>query len=248
MDDKRNEGDSRLAAGPILRLENVHQRYGSSHILRGLSIAIPSRKLTVILGANGVGKTTLMKAIVGVVPITEGSIVFREQSIERLPAYQRVRLGIGYVPQGREIFPRLTVAENLLIGTQNAGLARQDIDKVYTLFPVLSQMAQRRGGDLSGGQQQQLAIGRALMGRPELLILDEPTEGIQPNVIQMIGETLRHLVERESLTVLLVEQYLEFAKALADTFFVLRKGQVVSQGDRHALQSASLAADMLAGH
>lgn len=248
MDVRHTEGDCSTATEPILRLEEVHQRYGSSHILRGVSIAIPTNKLTVILGANGVGKTTLMKAIMGVVPLADGSILFRGQAIERLAAYQRVRLGIGYVPQGREIFPRLTVAENLLIGTQNARWAGQDVDKVYALFPVLAQMAQRRGGDLSGGQQQQLSIGRALMGRPQLLILDEPTEGIQPNVIHMIGDTLRHLVDQEGLTVLLVEQYLEFAKALADQFFVLRKGLVIGQGDRNALQSASLAADMLSGH
>ena len=232
----------------ILHVDAVDQCYGSSQILRELSMKVPTGKLTVVLGANGVGKTTLMKAIMGVVPINAGRITFSGASIDRLPAYQRVRSGIGYVPQGRDIFPRLSVYENLIIGSRQPQSMAQDLERIYTLFPVLKQMTHRKGGDLSGGQQQQLAIGRALMGHPRLLILDEPTEGIQPNVIQMIGQTLRQLVDGEGLTVLLVEQYLEFARALADTFFIVRKGQVVAQGDRAALQSESLASHMLSGH
>jgi urea transport system ATP-binding protein len=233
---------------PILALEAIDQRYGSSRILRSLSMSIPKSQLTVVLGANGVGKTSLMKAIMGVVPISAGSILFEGQAIHQYPPHLRVRAGIGYVPQGREIFPRLSVYENLIIAARSPKEAAEDLDTVVSLFPVLKQMSRRKGGDLSGGQQQQLAIGRALMGRPRLLILDDPTEGIQPNIIQMIGDTLRQLVDQQGITVLLVEQYFAFARALADQFFILRKGEVVAQGDRLALQSEGIEKHMLAGH
>ena len=236
------------SAQPILSIEGLEQGYGSSRILRALSLSVPKGQLTVVLGANGVGKTSLMKAIMGIVPISAGTIRFEGQALHTHPPHLRVRAGIGYVPQGREIFPRLSVSENLMIASRQPKAAAEDIEAIYGIFPVLKQMARRKGGDLSGGQQQQLAIGRALMGRPRLLILDEPTEGIQPNIIQMIGETLRQLVDQRGMTVLLVEQYFAFARGLADQYFVLRKGAVVAQGDRAALQSEGVEHYMLAGH
>src|SRR5580658_4672241 len=178
----------------MLEVESVNQYYGGSHILRNVSFTLPTGQLTVLLGRNGVGKTTLLRCLMGVVPIRTGKILWNKKSLEKLPPYSRVTNGLAYVPQGRDIFPRLTVEENLLVGAASKKAPSKIPDRIYELFPVLKDMRSRRGGDLSGGQQQQLAIGRALMSEPQLLILDEPTEGIQPSIIQDIGRTLRQLV------------------------------------------------------
>lgn len=214
----------------MLNIQSIHQYYGGSHTLRGLNLHIRKGALTVLLGRNGVGKTTLLKSILGQVQLTSGEILLDGEAIQNLPSHERISSGIGYVPQGREIFPRLTVEENLLVGAASRKSVRTVPEQIYSLFPVLKQMRSRNGGDLSGGQQQQLAIGRALMSQPKLLILDEPTEGIQPNVIQMIGDTLRQLVDQSGLTVLLVEQYYEFAKEIADDYAVMSRGEIVATG------------------
>jgi urea transport system ATP-binding protein len=216
----------------MLNIENLNQYYGGSHILRDVSLAAPAAACTVLLGRNGVGKTTLLKTIMGLVPARSGAIRFDGIDITRLAPYQRVRLGIGYVPQGREIFNRLTVEENLLMGLAPlAGSAARKLpEHVLELFPVLKQMLKRRGGDLSGGQQQQLAIGRALAAGPRLLILDEPTEGIQPSIIKQIGAVIRKLVAENRIAVLLVEQYYDFAESLADSYAVMARGQITHSG------------------
>jgi len=215
----------------MLQVNALNQYYGGSHILRNVSFDVPHGKLTTLLGRNGVGKTTLLKCLMGVVPTRSGSISWDGQALEKKPAYERVSAGLAYVPQGREIFPRLTVEENLLIGAASRSRPAGVPDRIYQLFPVLRTMRQRRGGDLSGGQQQQLAIGRALMSEPGLLILDEPTEGIQPSIIQDIGRALRLLVDEFGMTVLLVEQYYEFARHLADHYVVMSRGEVVAKGE-----------------
>ncbi|MFD1557885.1 urea ABC transporter ATP-binding subunit UrtE [Paraburkholderia silviterrae] len=215
----------------MLTIESLNQYYGGSHILRDVSMTVPESRLTVLLGRNGVGKTTLLRCLMGVVPTKSGTVAWRDTSLTKLPTHARVAHGLAYVPQGRDIFPRLTVEENLLVGAASKKRLPSGVpDHIYTLFPVLKDMKGRRGGDLSGGQQQQLAIGRALMSDPQLLILDEPTEGIQPSIIQDIGRTLRQLVEEMSLTVLLVEQYYDFAKAIADGYWVMRRGEIVAGG------------------
>jgi urea transport system ATP-binding protein len=216
----------------MLTIEHLNQYYGGSHILRDVSLAVPGAACTVLLGRNGVGKTTLLKTIMGLVPARSGAIRFDGSDITRLAPYQRVRLGIGYVPQGREIFNRLTVEENLLMGLAPlaGSAARRLPEHVLELFPVLKQMLKRRGGDLSGGQQQQLAIGRALAAGPRLLILDEPTEGIQPSIIKEIGAVIRKLVEQNRMAVLLVEQYYDFAESLADSYAVMTRGQITHRG------------------
>jgi urea transport system ATP-binding protein len=214
----------------MLSLRSIHQFYGSSHTLRGLNLEVRKGALTVLLGRNGVGKTTLLRSIMGQTPLQSGEILLDQQPIQGLQSHERVAAGIGYVPQGREIFPRLTVEENLLVGAASRKTTRAVNEQIYELFPVLKQMRQRNGGDLSGGQQQQLAIGRALMSQPKLLILDEPTEGIQPNVIQMIGDTLKTLVAKGGLTVLLVEQYYEFARQIADDYAVMSRGEIIATG------------------
>lgn len=214
----------------MLSLQSIHQFYGSSHTLRGLNLEVRKGALTVLLGRNGVGKTTLLRSIMGQTALRSGEILLDQQPIQGLQSHERVAAGIGYVPQGREIFPRLTVEENLLVGAASRKTTRAVNEQIYELFPVLKQMRQRNGGDLSGGQQQQLAIGRALMSQPKLLILDEPTEGIQPNVIQMIGETLKTLVLKSGLTVLLVEQYYEFARQIADDYAVMSRGEIIAKG------------------
>ena len=183
-----------------------------------------------LLGRNGVGKTTLLRCVMGVVPAKSGSIAWRGAPLSKLPTYARVAQGLAYVPQGRDIFPRLSVEENLLVGAASRKAPPKIPERIYDLFPVLKDMRARRGGDLSGGQQQQLAIGRALMSEPQLLILDEPTEGIQPSIIQDIGRTLRQLVEEMQMTVLLVEQYYDFAKAIADHYWVMSRGEIVASG------------------
>jgi urea transport system ATP-binding protein len=216
----------------MLTIEHLNQYYGGSHILRDVSLTVPGAACTVLLGRNGVGKTTLLKTIMGLVPARGGAIRFDGSDITRLAPYQRVRLGIGYVPQGREIFNRLTVEENLLMGLAPlaGSAARRLPEHVLELFPVLKQMLKRRGGDLSGGQQQQLAIGRALAAGPRLLILDEPTEGIQPSIIKEIGAVIRTLVEQNRMAVLLVEQYYDFAESLADSYGVMARGQITHRG------------------
>lgn len=214
----------------MLQINQVNQYYGGSHILRDVTFTVPDGELTVMLGRNGVGKTTLLRCVMGIVAIRTGNVVWKDKSLERLPPYSRVASGLGYVPQGRDIFPRLTVEENLLVGAASDRSVRGVSKEIYDLFPILKEMKNRRAGDLSGGQQQQLAIGRALMGRPELLLLDEPTEGIQPSIIQEIGKTLRRLVEEFRMTILLVEQYYDFARHLADHYVVMDRGEVVAQG------------------
>lgn len=215
----------------MIRISQLNQYYGESHILWDVSLDIPAGSCTCLMGRNGVGKTTLLKTIMGILPVASGSLRFEEMELANRPAELRARLGIGYVPQGREIFPQLTVEENLRVGLP----ARRDRlgsipDAVFHYFPVLEQMLGRRGGDLSGGQQQQLAIGRALVLNPKLLILDEPTEGIQPNIVREIGDILLRLNQEQKLTILLVEQKLPFARRVADAFAVMEKGSVVAEG------------------
>ncbi|APB99097.1 urea ABC transporter ATP-binding subunit UrtE [Polynucleobacter asymbioticus] len=214
----------------MLIVKDLNQYYSGSHILRNVSFEVPKGQLTSLLGRNGVGKTTLLKSLMGVVKVKTGSIAWEGKELANLPPWSRVDNGFAYVPQGREIFPRLTVEENLLIGAAKFSSSKSIPSYIYELFPILSDMKARRGGDLSGGQQQQLAIGRALMSQPELIILDEPTEGIQPSIIQDIGRCLRKLVDEMGITVLLVEQYYDFAKELSDNYIVMRRGEVVAQG------------------
>jgi urea transport system ATP-binding protein len=216
----------------MLKIDTLHQYYGGSHILRGLSFQAKVGEVTCLLGRNGVGKTTLLRCLMGLLPAREGSVHWEGQAITILKPHQRVHAGIAYVPQGREIFPRLTVEENLLMGLSRFGAsqAREVPAFIYELFPVLLQMKHRRGGDLSGGQQQQLAIGRALASRPRLLILDEPTEGIQPSVIKEIGAVIRQLAARGDMAILLVEQFYDFAAELADQYLVMSRGEIVQQG------------------
>lgn len=216
----------------MLTISGLNQYYGGSHILRDVSLTVVAGACTVLLGRNGVGKTTLLKTAMGVVPSRSGSIVLDGTDITRLPPYRRAALGIGYVPQGREIFNRLTVEENLLMGLAplSGRAARKVPEPILEMFPVLRQMLRRRGGDLSGGQQQQLAIGRALAAAPRVLILDEPTEGIQPSIIKEIGDVIRALVARRAMAVLLVEQYYDFAESLADSYAVMARGQITHAG------------------
>lgn len=215
----------------MIQIDQLNQYYGESHILWDVSLAIPAGSCTCLMGRNGVGKTTLLKTIMGILPAASGSLRFEDLELTSRPAELRARLGIGYVPQGREIFPQLTVEENLRIGLPARRDGRRAIpDMVFDFFPVLQQMLGRRGGDLSGGQQQQLAIGRALVLDPKLLILDEPTEGIQPNIVQEIGDILLRLNYEQGLTILLVEQKLPFARRVADAFAVMEKGSVVAEG------------------
>ncbi|AOJ02715.1 urea ABC transporter ATP-binding subunit UrtE [Burkholderia mayonis] len=214
----------------MLTIESLNQYYGGSHILRDVSLAADDGELTVLLGRNGVGKTTLLRCLMGVVPTKSGNVAWRGKPLGALPPYARVAAGLAYVPQGRDVFPRLTVEENLLIGAASRKAPSKVPDRIYALFPVLKDMRARRGGDLSGGQQQQLAIGRALMSEPQLLILDEPTEGIQPSIIQDIGRTLRQLVDETRMTVLLVEQYYDFARSIADRYWVMSRGEIVAGG------------------
>lgn len=228
----------------MLQIDQIHQYYGGSHILRGVSLQARAGEITVVLGRNGVGKTTLLKALMGLVPVRSGQIVFEGRPITQASPYERARAGIGYVPQGREIFARLTVHENLLMGqaTQKAGTPMPA--QLYELFPVLRQMLSRRGGDLSGGQQQQLAIARALASSPRLLVLDEPTEGIQPSIIKDIGRVLRKLaregLDGQPMAIVLVEQYYDFAEELADHYLVMERGEVVASGPGAEMQARGI--------
>ena len=223
----------------MLSVQSVNQYYGESHILWDMNLDVPSGSCTCLMGRNGVGKTTLLKAIMGLLPIRSGTIRLQDTELPRLPAHRRAELGIGYVPQGRDIFPQLTVEENLLaaLSTRSDKLRRIP-ERIFELFPVLKSMLGRRGGDLSGGQQQQLAIGRALALDPKLLILDEPTEGIQPNIVQEIGQVIQRLNREENLTVLLVEQKLPFARRYASRFCIMEKGRAVATGTIEQLSDA----------
>ena len=214
----------------MLKVDNLHQYYGGSHILRNVSLRAEVGKVTVLLGRNGVGKTTLLKSLMGLVPIKSGSLQWQGQDIARKTPYERARAGIGYVPQGREIFPRLTVHENLLMGLAACPRSAPIPERIFEMFPVLRQMLRRRGGDLSGGQQQQLAIGRALAMSPQLLILDEPTEGIQPSIIKDIERAVRSLAAGGEMAILLVEQYYDFARSLADQYLVMERGEIILRG------------------
>lgn len=218
----------------MLQIQQLHQYYGGSHILRGVDLEAKAGEITVVLGRNGVGKTTLMKSLMGLVPTRSGQIVFDGKPIGKTTPYERARAGIGFVPQGREIFGRLTVHENLLMGLATQKASTPIPSQLFELFPVLKQMLGRRGGDLSGGQQQQLAIARALAPRPKLLVLDEPTEGIQPNIIKDIGKVLKKLAREglngEPMAIVLVEQYYDFAEELADRYLVMERGEVIASG------------------
>jgi urea transport system ATP-binding protein len=215
----------------VLRVSALNQFYGGSHTLWDVDLEVPARSRTCLMGRNGMGKTTLLKCIMGLLPASSGTILFDDRELRSEPAEARARLGIGYVPQGREIFPQLTVEENLRVGLGVRPKGPREIPAaIYDLFPALKTMRQRRGGDLSGGQQQQLAIGRALVLQPSLLILDEPTEGIQPNIVHEIGDIILKLNEDAGLTVLLVEQKLPFARRVASDFRILEKGRCVAGG------------------
>ena len=215
----------------MIAIEKVNQKYGGTQILWELDMQIAEGSCTCIMGRNGVGKTTLLKCLMGLLPISSGDIRYRGQAIQGQPAESRAHLGVGYVPQGRDIFPLLTVEENLLTGLPcRKDRSKKIPDKVFELFPVLADMLHRRGGDLSGGQQQQLAIGRALVIEPKLLILDEPNEGIQPNIVKQIGDVILKLNEEEGLTVVLVEQKLAFARRVGKEFRLMEKGRVVAAG------------------
>ena len=214
----------------MLSMSGVNQYYGGSHILRDVDLQAEAGQITVVLGRNGVGKTTLLKALMGLVPIRTGSIALDGQALETATPYERARAGLGYVPQGREIFARLTVEENLLMGLAGKPAGTPLPQEIFEWFPVLHEMRKRRGGDLSGGQQQQLAIGRALAAGPKVLVLDEPTEGIQPSIIKDIGRVIRKLADQGSMAIVLVEQYYDFARELADSYIVMERGSVLAKG------------------
>jgi len=228
----------------MLKVDNLNQYYGGSHILRGLGIEAKLGEVTVVLGRNGVGKTTLLKSLMGVVPVKTGSIVLDGHDITHATPYDRVKRGIGYVPQGREIFGRLTVEENLAMGLATKPGGARIPSELFELFPILKQFLKRRGGDLSGGQQQQLAIARALAAGPKLLMLDEPTEGIQPSIIKDIGRVIRMLADRKTMAIVLVEQYYDFAEELADQYVVMERGEVVMKGLGKDMQADGVRAKM----
>ena len=229
----------------MLAVEGATLHYGAAQALRGVSIDVAPSRITCLLGRNGVGKSSLLRAIVGHYPLTDGTIAFEGKTFGRAPAYDRARTGIGYVPQGREIFPLLTVRENLETGYAAVPRRERTVpDYIFELFPVLKDMLSRRGGDLSGGQQQQLAIGRALVMRPKLLVLDEPTEGIQPSIIKDIGRAIQFLRDSQGIAVLLVEQYLDFCRELADDVYIMDRGEIVHSGDAASLDRPDVRAHL----
>ncbi len=213
----------------ILEIKDLHAAYGQSAILWGVNLTAAQGKVTTVMGRNGVGKTTLMRSIMGLVTCTQGDVIFDDKSVFALPTHKRAQSGIAYVPQGREIIPKLTVYENILIGTEALPTKNKSFDEeeIYSIFPILKTFRNRLGGNLSGGQQQQLAIARALVGNPQLLILDEPTEGIQPSITLEIADVLKDQIKKRNLAVLLVEQKLDFAKLLTDDYFIMDRGKVV---------------------
>lgn len=227
----------------MLHISGLNVYYGESHILRNVDLTVPEGQMVCLIGRNGVGKTTLLKTIVGLLTGRSGTVAFGDRPISALPPHQRARLGIGYVPQGREVIPRLTVEENLLLGCEARPGGRRGKetvpDEIYDLFPVLKTMLGRMGGDLSGGQQQQLAIARALMGRPKLLVLDEPTEGIQPSIVLQIEEAVRQIVQATGISVLLVEQHLHFVRQ-ADHYYAMQRGTIVASGPTSELSNATI--------
>ncbi len=228
----------------MLKVDGINQYYGGSHILRNLSFEARLGEVTVVLGRNGVGKTTLLKSLMGVVPVKTGSIHLDGSPITHDTPSERVRKGVGYVPQGREIFGRLTVEENLRMGLAYKSGRTPIPAELFELFPVLKQMISRRGGDLSGGQQQQLAIARALAAGPKLLILDEPTEGIQPSIIKDIGRVIRMLADRGTMAIVLVEQFYDFAAELADQYLVMERGEIVQRGHGDNMEAEGVRARM----
>ena len=223
----------------MLSCSNIHFAYGSVQVLHDVSIEVPKAKVVCVMGRNGVGKTTLMRNIVGLEKASKGRVTLDGRNISKQPARKRAQSGLALVPQGRMIFPRLSVRENLEVGLSARTDGRRTIpEEIYELFPVLHEMGERQGGNLSGGQQQQLAIGRALVGEPRVLLLDEPTEGIQPNVIQAIGQVLRRLVSEKEMTVVLVEQYVDFIKEFGDHYYIMNRGRVVANGNTPQLSES----------
>lgn len=211
----------------MLEIQNINSYYGESRVLNELSLSVPNGEIVGLIGRNGVGKSTTLKSIMGLIKTTGGSIIFDGNDIIKMPTYERVKKGIGYVPQGRDIFPYMTVQENLEMGLQPLGGKGKIPDYIYELFPIIPEFAKRKGGDLSGGQQQQLAIARALVAEPKILILDEPTEGIQPSIIHDIGVAIKKVNEWKHITVLLVEQYLDFVMENTSYLYVMEKGEII---------------------
>lgn len=225
----------------MLKIQNLSFSYGEVQVLREIDVHVPAETIVSVMGRNGVGKTTLMNNIIGLLKPSSGSIQIEERELVGVSTHRRIRAGLAYVPQGRMIFPKLTVEENLRVGLSARGDKKTQIpDEIYELFPILKEMEKRMGGDLSGGQQQQLAIGRALVTDPKVLILDEPTEGIQPNIIQQIGTVLRKLVETQRMTILIVEQYLEFVRDFCQQFYIMNRGEIVAHGETDALSQGMI--------
>jgi urea transport system ATP-binding protein len=224
----------------MLKIKDMDSYYGESRIIPSLTLDVPKGKIVCLIGRNGVGKSTTLKSIMGLVKTPSGSIMLDGQEIIKMPTYNRVRQGIGYVPQGRDIFPQMTVYENLMLGLQAQGGKSEMPAYIYELFPILKRFEKRKGGDLSGGQQQQLAIARALVTQPKILILDEPTEGIQPSVIQDIGNVIRKINKELGLTVLIVEQYLDFVLGISDYLYIMEKGEIILKGNTSELDAVEV--------
>jgi len=224
----------------MLKVSHMDAYYGESRIIADLNIEVENGKIVCLIGRNGVGKSTTLKSIMGLVNTPKGSILLDEKEMIKMPTYDRVKEGIGYVPQGRDIFPQMTVKENLELGLTTTGREKKVPDYIYDLFPILPKFAARRGGDLSGGQQQQLAIARALVTKPKILVLDEPTEGIQPSIIQDIGTAIRRVNQELGITVLIVEQYLEFVLNISDYIYMMEKGSIVMQGKTDEMDAAQI--------
>ena len=225
----------------MLNVQDLSFSYGEVQVLRGLNVHVPAETIVSVMGRNGVGKTTLMNTIVGLLKPSNGSIRIGDRELVNVSTHRRIRAGLAYVPQGRMIFPKLTVEENLRVGLSARDDGKKQIpEEIYELFPILKEMGKRMGGDLSGGQQQQLAIGRALVTDPKVLILDEPTEGIQPNIIQQIGSVLRRLVETQRMTILIVEQYLDFVREFCQQFYIMNRGEIVAHGETDSLSQGMI--------